>query len=88
MRRTLTVAALAAAMLVPAAAASADPGSSVGSNASCSNGKGGNAHGVYSGHGNTGKAADKCGPKHDGTEDEGAPVAPPVDEPTPDWDNS
>ena len=53
MRRTLTVAALAAAMLVPAAAASADPGF----NASCSNGKGGNAHdAVYNGEGNTVKA--------------------------------
>ena len=52
MRRTLTVAALAAAMLVPAAAASADTGS----NASCSNGKGGNAHGVYNGLGNVDKA--------------------------------
>ena len=56
MRRTLTVAALAAAMLVPAAAASADTGS----NASCSNGKGGNSHGVYSGHGNVEKAAGFC----------------------------
>ena len=52
MRRTLTVAALAAAMLVPASAASADPGS----NASCSNGKGGNSHGEYNGLGNAGKA--------------------------------
>lgn len=66
MRRTLTVAALAAAMLVPAAAASADPGS----NASCSNGKGGNSKGVYNGKGNTVKA-EKCGPTTEGPTDPG-----------------
>jgi len=77
MRRTLTVAALAAAMLVPAAAASADPGSSVGMNGSCSNGKGGNDHGAYNGRGNVGKAADRCGPSQ-GEPVDGTPVAPPV----------
>jgi hypothetical protein len=59
MRRTLTVLVATAALLAPAAAASASPpeGRGPGFNASCSNGHGGNDKGEYNGLGNSGKAS-------------------------------
>lgn len=66
MRRTLAVLVTAAAFLVPASAASADVVDDVPdqSNASCSNGKGGNLDrtgAVYNLKGNVERAKDKCG---------------------------
>lgn len=67
MRRTLIVLVATAACLVPAAAASAAPAGGH-SNASCSNGKGGNLERQapkfsYNGLGNVSKAAALCGAK-------------------------
>ena len=57
MRRTLTLVAVAAALLVPAGAASAE---SV-TNASCNNGKGGNGS-IWNGHGQVEHLKGICGP--------------------------